>query len=293
MRDRWATSEPVIEHPKEGRPHEGKVLAVVEPHLDDMPIFAFGTVAKLMREGYRGYLIRVSNDEHASLDLSLPETIAAGERDAAEVGRVMGFEKVVNLYYRNHLLDQADPGELRARLMFLFRLFKVDTVFTYDPWGPYEENPDHTIVGRAVEAASWMAEYRYEAPEHGLVGVEPHLVTERYFYARGPQLVNRVVDTSGTIDRKLDALCACRTAMIQIVAEEIQRLRAQGVDVPWSYPPGDPEVREYASIAIIGRDKLVGAQHGLEAAEEFHYFGPGMAGAEDHRSLIRRHFGGG
>ena len=232
MTDRWASGEPVIERPQVGSPGAGKVLAVVEPHLDDMPIFAFGTVAKLMSEGYTGYLVRVSNDEHASIDLTLPDTIAAGGRDTDAVAKVMGFQQVVNLYYRNHLIDQADPGELRARLMFLFRLFKVDTVFTYDPWAPYEENPDHVTVARAVEAACWMAAYRWESPEHALVGLGPHAVRERYFYARGPQLVNRVVDTGAMLERKLDAICACRTAMIQIVAEEMDSLRSEGITVP-------------------------------------------------------------
>jgi len=292
MPDRWATGDPIIERPQAGQPYEGKVLAVVEPHLDDMPIFAFGTVAKLLDEGYSGYLIRVSNDEHSSLDLTLPETIAAAAKDTDAVANVMGFKQVVNLYYRNHLIDQADPGELRARLMFLFRLFKVDTVFTYDPWAPYEENPDHATVARAVEAACWMAAYRWESPEHALVGVAPYTVAERYYYARGPQLVNRVVDTAATAARKLDAICACRTAMIQIVAEEMDALRAKGITLPWAYPPGDAEVREYARIAMLGRDRLVGSRYGLEAAEEFHYVGPGMAGAEDHRSMLRRHFEG-
>lgn len=290
MAYRWSGGELVIERPLAGKPHAGKVLAVVEPHLDDMPIFAFGTVAKLLDEGYTGYLIRVSNDEHASLDLSLPDTIAAGARDTDAVAQVMGFKQVVNLFYRNHLLDQADPGELRARLMLLFRLFKVDTVFTYDPWAPYEENPDHLTVARAVESACWTSAYRWESPEHALVGLTPHSVSERYFYARGPQLVNRVVDTAATVDRKLEAICACRTAMIQIVAEEMDALRAKGITVPWAYPPGDAEVREYARIAMIGRDRLVGSRHGLESAEEFHYVGPGMAGADDHRSLLRQHF---
>jgi hypothetical protein len=32
-----------------------------------------------------------------------------------------------------------------------FRLLKVDTVFSYDPWGHYEENPDHYVTAQAVE----------------------------------------------------------------------------------------------------------------------------------------------
>ena len=36
-------------------------------------------------------------------------------------------------------------------------LLKVDTVFSYDPWGHYEENPDHYVTAQAVEAACWMS----------------------------------------------------------------------------------------------------------------------------------------
>ena len=40
-----------IERAVAGTPHQGKVLALVTPHLDDGPIFAFGTIAKLARVG--------------------------------------------------------------------------------------------------------------------------------------------------------------------------------------------------------------------------------------------------
>jgi len=43
--------------------------------------------------------------------------------------------------------------ELIGRLIFLFRLLKANTLVSYDPWGHYEENPDHYVTARAVEAA--------------------------------------------------------------------------------------------------------------------------------------------
>jgi hypothetical protein len=45
-------SEVVIEPAVSGRPHKGKVLALVTPHLDDGPFFASGTITKLLNEGY-------------------------------------------------------------------------------------------------------------------------------------------------------------------------------------------------------------------------------------------------
>jgi hypothetical protein len=66
-----SATEVVIERPTSGMPHEGKVLALITPHLDDGPFFASGTVSKLLQEGYTGYFIRTSNDEKDSYDLSL------------------------------------------------------------------------------------------------------------------------------------------------------------------------------------------------------------------------------
>ena len=40
----------VIERNQAGKPHAGKVLAAVQAHSDDIPLFASGTVAKLIDE---------------------------------------------------------------------------------------------------------------------------------------------------------------------------------------------------------------------------------------------------
>jgi len=46
----------VFERDASGKPHTGKVLAAIQPHSDDIPLFSAGTVAKLMKEGYTGFL---------------------------------------------------------------------------------------------------------------------------------------------------------------------------------------------------------------------------------------------
>ena len=46
--------EVTVEHQTSGRPHEGKVLAAVQAHADDIPLFCGGTIAKLIEEGYEG-----------------------------------------------------------------------------------------------------------------------------------------------------------------------------------------------------------------------------------------------
>src|SRR5260370_38723888 len=48
------------ERDQPGLPHKGKVLAAIQPHNDDVPLFGAGTVLKLIREGYTGILIRTN-----------------------------------------------------------------------------------------------------------------------------------------------------------------------------------------------------------------------------------------
>src|SRR6266571_753390 len=130
-------SDIVFERPVPGAPHKGKVLAAIQPHSDDVPIYCSGTVAKLLQEGYTGYMIRATNDDMGD-DIGEPGTIGdnvlRNERETDELTRVMGLQRKFDLNYSNHRMSGISQTELQLRLIFLFRLLKVDTVFCYDPW---------------------------------------------------------------------------------------------------------------------------------------------------------------
>jgi LmbE family N-acetylglucosaminyl deacetylase len=270
-----ATSSNItIERPTPGSPHRGKVLALITPHLDDGPIFASGTIAKLLKEGYTGYFIRTSNDEKDSFDLSLGETVLANERDTASMIATLGLKKTFDLSYRNHRMDDVGRTELRGRLIFLFRLLRVDTVFSYDPWGHYEENPDHYVTAQAVEAACWMSGGKLDLPEHFAAGLKPHSVSEKYYFARGPQLVNRVVDIAPTLDTKLSTIHSCRTMVTHMVKDLNASLAERKLRLPALSGSDESAIREFTSVAFRQRDADTGRKHGLEYAEEFHYIGP-------------------
>ena len=274
-----------VEKLLEGQPNKGKVLAVIQPHNDDIPLFAAGTVAKLIYEGYTGYLIRTSNDEAAGKGNTMGERVLNNEKDNDEVARVLGLKKVYNLNYSNHRMDEYNIQEIKGRLIFLFRLLKVDTLICYDPWGTYEENPDHYITARAVEAARWMAGMNTDYPEQ-LEVVEPHSVKEMYYFARGPQIVNRVVDISKFIDIKVKSTIACKTQgpggdngslLRKNLAEKGKRLPVLGEDdntANFNY------VKEFVMdidseyFRGIPSDRKTGERYGLNWAECFHYIGP-------------------
>ena len=268
-------TEVFIERAVGGKPHAGKVLAAIQPHSDDIPIFAGGTVAKLIEEGYTGYLIRTTNDECAGPG-SIGETVAANERDNQAVARALALKQVFDLNYRNHRMDGISAEELRARLIFLFRLLKVDTVICYDPWGHYEENPDHYVTAQGVEAACWMAGMSKDYPEHFAAGLQPHSVREKYYFARGPQLVNRVVDISQVVEKKIDANLANKAQ--GPAGDNGARLRAtlaaRGLRLPLLGEDDETANRNYIREFVLKPNAELGRQHGLQYAEAFHYIGP-------------------
>jgi LmbE family N-acetylglucosaminyl deacetylase len=270
-----AASEAVIERRAAGKPHVGKVLAAIQPHSDDIPLFAAGTVAKLIDEGYTGHLIRMSNDDMAGPG-SIGDTVLANERDNQAVARVLGLKQVFDLNYSNHQMDNESRLEIRARLIFLFRLLKIDTVVCYDPWGHYEENPDHYVTAACVEAACWMAGGSKDYPEHFAAGLKPHGVREKYYYARGPQLVNRVVDITPFVDQKV-AVNRVNTAQGP-AGQNGARLRAElarrKLRLPLLGDDDETANREYIKEFILRPNREVGRQYGLEYAEQFHYIGP-------------------
>ena len=81
------SAEVFVEQDRTGQPHKGKVLAAIQPHSDDLPLFAAGTIIKLIREGYTGILIRTTNDEMAGRGATVGEVILNNEKDNAAIAR--------------------------------------------------------------------------------------------------------------------------------------------------------------------------------------------------------------
>jgi LmbE family N-acetylglucosaminyl deacetylase len=266
----------IVERKRTGKPHKGKVLAAIQPHCDDIPIFAGGTVLKLIDEGYEGILITVSDDSMAGDGVGFGEVAAKNEADTREVARRLGLKEAIFLHYPNHNMDAWPIIEMRARLVFLFRHFKVDTVIVYDPSGLYERNPDHSVTARAVEWAAGICAMKWDYPEFAFAGVKPHEVSERYYFARGPQLVNRVVDIGDYIDQKVSVNLANVTqGPSGNTGEELRRrLASQGKRLPLLGNDADTANRQYTKYFALGRDRARGAAHNLQWAEYFHYIGP-------------------
>jgi LmbE family N-acetylglucosaminyl deacetylase len=281
-----AARQVVLERSIGGQPHKGKVLLAVQAHSDDIPLSASGTVAKLIEEGYTGYLVRATNDDMGdAIGLgtrgTIGEHVLGNERDNAEVAQVLGCKGHFDLNYNNHRMGDVSLNEVIGRLIFLIRLLKVDTVVGWDPWAHDEENPDHYTIAKALEAACWMAGRAHDFPEHFAAGLQPRTVQDKYYFARRPE-VTRVVDISKQIDKKIDAIRA--NVAKGPGGHSGSRLRAELAARNQRLPMlGDDDAtadRNYIREFSLTPNRELGKQYGVEYAEAFHYVVPGASGAD-------------
>ena len=111
-----AQTAPFLERARTGLPHKGKVLAAIQPHSDDVALLCAGTVAKLIQEGYTGYMIRATNDDmgddvgepgHGRRKRSAQRT--RGGRADARAGPEAGFRaQLQQSPHERHLAQRAD-----------------------------------------------------------------------------------------------------------------------------------------------------------------------------------------
>ena len=62
--------------------------------------------------------------------VAIKESVSEAQKwnaENAKMARQLGIKQVFNLDYRNHDMDDVSKVEMRARLIFLIRLLKIDT----------------------------------------------------------------------------------------------------------------------------------------------------------------------
>jgi hypothetical protein len=115
-----------------------------------------------------------------------------------------------------------------------------------------------------------------------------------YYFARGPQLVNRVVDTSRFIDKKVEANLVCKnqgsggdsgSLLRKSLAEKGKKLAILGND---DHTANFNYIKEFMLdidselLRGVPSDKKIGEEYGLAYAERFHYIGPPPARLEEY-----------
>lgn len=281
-----AAGEVFMERSATGQAHKGKVLLALQAHSDDIALLAAGTVAKLIEEGYTGYLVRATNDDMGDApglgtEGTIGDNVLRNEGDNAEIARILGCKGHFDLNYNNHRMADVSLNELICRLIFVIRLVKADTVVCWDPWAHDEENPDHYTLARAVEAACWMAGRDHDYPEQFAAGLRPKAVQDKYYFARRPE-ITRVVDISKQIDKKVEVNRAnvAKGPAGHLGSRLRTELAKQNLRLPLLGDDDATADRSYIKEFAMRQSRELGKQYGVGYAEAFHYIPPGAAGAD-------------
>ena len=144
---------------------------VIGAHPDDNEFGAGGTVAKLVRQGWRVTFIICTNGNKGSHDPDMSSyrlsEVREGEQRAA--ADVLGVDRVI--FLRNNDGELEPTAALRAEIALYIRHFKPHIVFTHDPWKHYMLHPDHRAVGFATIDGIVAARDHLFMPGLGQIGI--------------------------------------------------------------------------------------------------------------------------
>ena len=237
-------------------------------------------------------MIRATNDDMGD-DVGEPGTIGENvlrnEREIAELARVLGLKRNFALNYNNHRMgdDLAERADLPPDLSVPPAQGGYGLLLR--PLGA-RRGESRSLRARPLRG-SRVLDGRPRCtiiPSSSPPGCRPHAVSEKYYYARHPE-ITRVVDISGVVDKKIDAN-RCNVAKGPGGHHGSQAARRTGQASNQQLPllgDDDPTAdRNYIKEFVLAHDRETGRKYGVEYAEAFHYIGTGHSRVEDY---IKQH----
>jgi len=246
-------------------------LLVLAPHPDDAEYYAGGTIARMIAAGARAVIVIATDGRCGSYELDSETLIRVRAEEARRGAAVLGAAPPILLGHPDTELDRLPSGHLREQFMRAIRQFKPDVVITEDPLAPDEMHPDHRAVARAAAEAIAFASLPLVHPEHLAAGLEPHFVTEKYFYACGIANANKIVDVSETLAVRIAALAEHKSQVAFLVEGVLRQARLAGLNVAEVMPEVADDPLALLTWSIQAEAAEVGRAIGVRYGEAFRY----------------------
>ncbi len=248
-----------------------KIILSVAAHGDDVEFMAGGTLAKLTGEGHDLYMLIATDNDRGSYRLSAEELKRIARPEAEAAAKVLGAKDVFMLGYRDGDLCEVPATVLRGQLMYYIRKLRADVIFSWDPFAPFENHPDHRTLAFAASDASSFSSIPLFHPEHFAAGLQPYRVSEWYWYSKSHWETNKRVDISATIERKIQALYAYNCQMVLTIDDLLGEARAMGVDESRLAAINATHFEPLIDLGLRANDAKVGTEIGCDYAEAFRY----------------------
>jgi LmbE family N-acetylglucosaminyl deacetylase len=253
-----------------------QTVLVVSADTGNYLLAAGGTIAGMVEKGASVYVIRVTNDEKETWDLTPEEAARRSRAESEEAGKILGIKEVVSMGYRAAELEDVPFTTLRDRLMVYVRHYRPAVMFIPNPYTEYDRVHDRYYTGRAAEDAWRAASIENYLPPFGALGLKPHVTPELYYYAQpldprrnDPESTAtfvpqpKTLDISATFNKKLKALQALKTINYSTAMRLKARLTSSGRKLPLLDVVNDASVNKFVEENV----------RGLGKTEEFRYAG--------------------
>src|SRR5258708_4771532 len=117
---------------------QNPVVLVVTADASDYLLAAGGTIAAIIEKGAAAYVIRVTNDEKASWDLTPEERASRTRAESEDAGRILGVKQVISRGYRAAEMADVPFTSLRDRLIVSIRHYRPAPLFIPNPYTEYD-----------------------------------------------------------------------------------------------------------------------------------------------------------
>jgi LmbE family N-acetylglucosaminyl deacetylase len=200
----------------------------VGAHPDDAEFLAGGTIARLAAEGREIAYVVVTNGNKGSSDRAMTseQLVRVREAEQRRAAEVLGVARVEFLGYGDGELE--DTRDLRRDITREIRRWRPELIITLNPRRTYANFPgwhrDHRTTARVVMDCVYPLARDYLAFPELVPDHEPHKVRE--VYAIQWEQPGLVIDITGTMDRKLEAI-RCHSSQISDFKEFERRMRTR------------------------------------------------------------------
>ncbi len=216
-----AESQPSSQEPN--TPYEQLDVIAVGAHPDDVEIACGGTLAKLVRQGYRVGIIDLTDGEPTPASPG-PEVRLA---EAARAAEVLGVHKRITLDLPNRRLF--DCFEARVMLAKEFRKHRPRLVLGFGEKTPLA-SPDHWQAMQIIDAGIFYS--RLTKWNDSFDGLPVHTVEMQLIYTLGFRSLTPtepghqfVADISDTLEQKLESIRCYQTQFPPHKAHMFDRIR--------------------------------------------------------------------
>ena len=179
-------------------------VIAVGAHPDDVEIACGGTLARLVRQGYRVGIVDLTDGEPTPLTTGPEQRLAEAQKAAA----ALGVEVRVTLDLPNRKLF--DTFEARVKLAIEFRKYRPQLVLSLGEKTPLA-SPDHWQAMQITDAAVFYS--RLTKWDGEFAGLPPHTIHAQLYYTlvfHSTQTMTGsgeiIVDISDTLAAKLAAV---------------------------------------------------------------------------------------